>query len=46
MERKKYKCEMCNWKFSRNFVPMLCPYCGKAAVVLDEKKEELLKIVR
>ena len=37
-ERKKFKCAACNWKFSRNFTPQLCPYCGKACVVLDVLK--------
>jgi len=45
MERKKYRCDMCNWKFSRNFIPSLCPYCGRAAIVLDEVKiEPMLKV--
>ncbi|MBI4141796.1 hypothetical protein HY484_02655 [Candidatus Woesearchaeota archaeon] len=34
-ERKKFKCRACNWKFSRNFTPLLCPYCGKQSIVLD-----------
>lgn len=37
-ERKKYKCNACNWKFSRNFTPKLCPYCGKEAVTIDAPK--------
>lgn len=37
-ERKKYKCNACNWKFSRNFTPRLCPYCGKEAVTIDAPK--------
>ena len=37
-ERKKYKCAVCNWKFSRNFTPRLCPYCGKESVVIDVPK--------
>jgi len=37
-ERKKFKCRLCNWKFSRNFTPLLCPYCGKEAVVIDVPK--------
>lgn len=37
-ERKKFKCSACNWKFSRNFTPQLCPYCGKECVVLDAPK--------
>jgi len=46
-ERKKYKCNACNWKFSRNFSPLLCPYCGKSAVVMDVPKnaEDLIKEV-
>ncbi len=37
-QRQKYKCNACNWKFSRNFTPQLCPYCGKEAVVIDAPK--------
>ncbi len=37
MERKKYKCRMCQWKFIRNFTPTLCPYCGRASIVVDEQ---------
>ena len=32
VEKKKFRCGACNWKFSRNFQPTLCPYCGRAAV--------------
>lgn len=31
-EKKKYRCAACNWKFSRNYKPSLCPYCGRANV--------------
>ena len=46
-ERKKYKCAACNWKFSRNFTPKLCPYCGKESVVIDVPKnaDDLLREV-
>lgn len=30
--KKKFRCRACNWKFSRNFTPSLCPYCGREAV--------------
>ncbi|MBI4148499.1 hypothetical protein HY490_04370 [Candidatus Woesearchaeota archaeon] len=46
LERKKYKCEMCKWKFTRNFVPTLCPYCGREAIVLDAVDKEPLVIKR
>lgn len=32
VEKKKYRCAACNWKFSRNYKPGLCPYCGRATV--------------
>ena len=46
-EKKKYKCKACNWKFSRNFTPRLCPYCGKEALVLDipQLADDLVKEV-
>jgi rRNA maturation endonuclease Nob1 len=34
-EKRKYRCGACKWKFSRNFSPTLCPYCGRAAVEED-----------
>ena len=34
-EKKKFRCAACRWKFSRNFTPTLCPYCGRAAVEED-----------
>ncbi|MEM4246711.1 MAG: hypothetical protein QXF14_00085 [Candidatus Woesearchaeota archaeon] len=34
-EKKKFRCGTCNWKFSRNYTPQLCPYCGKATVEED-----------
>lgn len=30
--KKKFRCAACNWKFTRNFIPTLCPYCGRAAI--------------
>jgi predicted Zn-ribbon and HTH transcriptional regulator len=30
--KKKFRCGACNWKFTRNFTPSLCPYCGREAV--------------
>lgn len=35
-EKKKYRCAACNWKFSRNYKPNLCPYCGRAAIEIAE----------
>ncbi len=45
---KKYKCEMCKWRFVRNFTPTLCPYCGKSAVVPVEEvpKAMVVKVER
>jgi predicted RNA-binding Zn-ribbon protein involved in translation (DUF1610 family) len=34
-EKKKYRCGACNWKFVRNYLPQLCPYCGKASIQED-----------
>ena len=34
-DKKKYRCTACRWKFTRNYAPMLCPYCGKACVEPD-----------
>ncbi len=33
--KKKYRCYECNWKFTRNYTPSLCPYCGRASVEED-----------
>lgn len=44
MERKKFMCKVCKWKFVRNFTPMLCPYCGKTAVVLADVEKMVLKV--
>lgn len=38
-EKKKYRCFECKWKFSRNFKPTLCPYCGRASVEDDLQAE-------
>jgi len=43
--KKKYRCAACNWKFSRNFQPTLCPYCGREAVE-EEPIQEANNIVR
>lgn len=44
MDKKKYRCNSCNYKFSRVQIPSSCPYCGKASVVedLETSAEELL----
>ena len=34
-DKKKFRCGTCNWKFTRNYSPQLCPYCGKATVEED-----------
>jgi len=36
----KYHCNGCNWKFTRNYQPNLCPYCGKNAVQTDSSVAE------
>jgi len=45
--RTKYRCNSCNWKFTRNYPPNLCPYCGKDAVEQHDpiEAEELLRQV-
>lgn len=35
VEKKKFYCVACKWKFTRNFTPTLCPYCGRASVAED-----------
>jgi predicted RNA-binding Zn-ribbon protein involved in translation (DUF1610 family) len=35
VSKKKFRCGTCNWKFTRNYSPNLCPYCGKATVEDD-----------
>jgi len=46
-EKKKYRCAACNWKFSRNYKPGLCPYCGRATVeeAADTSAKEMVKEV-
>jgi len=45
--KKKYRCSSCNWKFSRNYRPGLCPYCGRATVeeAEDESADNMVKEV-
>ncbi len=45
MMKAKYRCGGCNWKFTRNYQPNLCPYCGKAAISIDatQAADELLR---
>jgi len=45
--KNKYRCSSCNWKFSRNYKPNLCPYCGKPSVSEDESNtaDDFLKDV-
>ncbi|HLF55051.1 MAG TPA: hypothetical protein VI612_05000 [Candidatus Nanoarchaeia archaeon] len=45
MQKTKYRCNSCNWKFTRNYQPQLCPYCGKSAVNVDatQAADQLLK---
>ncbi len=44
-KKVKYRCGSCSWKFSRNYVPRLCPYCGKASVEEDEADTSLMREV-
>jgi rubrerythrin len=43
--KEKFRCGSCNWKFTRNYKPELCPYCGKGAVDFDKTQaaDELLR---
>lgn len=43
--KEKYRCGACNWKFTRNYHPNLCPYCGKASVGTDSTQaaDDLLR---
>jgi len=43
--KTKYRCDACNWKFTRNYNPSLCPYCGRASVATDSTQaaDELLR---
>lgn len=43
--KEKFRCNSCNWKFTRNYAPNLCPYCGKSAVVPDatQAADQLLR---
>lgn len=43
--KEKYRCGSCNWKFTRNSPPNLCPYCGKPNVSVDatQAADELLR---
>jgi Zn finger protein HypA/HybF involved in hydrogenase expression len=43
----KYNCRSCTWKFTSQFRPNLCPYCGKNTVALDTSRgaEDLIREV-
>ncbi|MBS3147782.1 hypothetical protein J4219_02775 [Candidatus Woesearchaeota archaeon] len=47
MVKLKFRCGSCNWKFTRNFAPKLCPYCGKSSVAEDASQaaDDLLREV-
>ncbi len=47
VEKKKYRCAACNWKFSRNYKPGLCPYCGRESVeeAIDNSATGMVKEV-
>ncbi len=38
MQKQRFRCTGCNWKFTRQQRPSLCPYCGKMAVVEDVER--------
>jgi predicted RNA-binding Zn-ribbon protein involved in translation (DUF1610 family) len=35
MGKMMLRCDSCKYKFSRNVVPNLCPFCGKATISKD-----------
>ncbi len=45
MNKSKFWCTSCKYKFQRTSQPILCPYCGKKSVEQDLSKgaEDLLK---
>jgi len=45
MDKQKYRCNSCNYRFFRIEKPEQCPYCGKKSVIEDKQTsaEELLK---
>ena len=47
MDKAKFWCTSCKYKFQRKAQPNLCPYCGKPAVEQDVSKgaEDLLREV-
>jgi len=47
MDKNKFWCPDCKYKFERKFKPNLCPYCGKGHVEADKSRgaEDLLKEV-
>jgi len=44
LEKIKYRCNACKYKFHKFNYPELCPYCSKPAVVedLENTAEDLL----
>ncbi len=47
MDKPKFWCTSCKFKFEMSKQPNLCPYCGKGAVEKDVSKgaEDLLREV-
>ena len=43
--KKKFRCRACNWKFTRNFMPTLCPYCGRAAIEEEQAAKDIVREV-
>jgi hypothetical protein len=43
--KKKFRCGACNWKFTRNFTPTLCPYCGRAAIEEEPIAKDIVREV-
>ncbi|MBI4451310.1 hypothetical protein HY642_05015 [Candidatus Woesearchaeota archaeon] len=33
--KMKYRCDGCKYKFSRNYKPNLCPFCGREGIQED-----------
>jgi len=35
MDKQRFRCQSCKYKFSYNYQPKLCPFCGKPGVLPD-----------
>ncbi|MEM4282455.1 MAG: hypothetical protein QXU88_01650 [Candidatus Woesearchaeota archaeon] len=44
--KTKFFCTACKWKFTANYAPNLCPYCGKQNSIQEDVSvaaDQLLK---